>query len=48
MATEVEKPMVERLDVDNYATWRVRMRFLLISKGLWSAVNGEDTNADND
>lgn len=34
MATEVERLTVERLDVDNYATWRVRMRFLLISKGL--------------
>ena len=48
MAIEVERPVVERLDLDNYATWRVRMRFLLISKGLWSAVSGEDTNADND
>ena len=48
MATEVERPVVERLDVDNYATWRVRMRFLLISRGLWSAVMGEDVNAEND
>lgn len=44
MATEVEKPAIERLDVDNYATWRSRMKFLLITKGLWNAVSGD--NAD--
>ena len=32
------KPVVERLDVDNYATWSIRMRALLISKGLWATV----------
>lgn len=37
MTTE-EKLAVERLDVDNYATWSIRMRALLISKGLWAAV----------
>lgn len=26
---------VERLDVDNYATWKNRMKWLLLSKGLW-------------
>ena len=48
MATEIEKPVVERLDVDNYATWRTRMKFLLISKGLWHAITGDDANVDND
>lgn len=49
MATEVEKPLVERLDVDNYATWETRMRFLLISKGLWSAVqDNERVNPETD
>ena len=38
MATEAERPVVERLDVDNYATWRTRMKFLLISKGLRVAL----------
>eukprot|EP00961_Rhodomonas_salina_P204131 2754699-Rhodomonas_salina.1 len=46
--SEVEKPVVERLDVDNYATWKTRMKFLLISKGLWSAVQGTDTSTSND
>ena len=27
---------LERLDVDSYATWSVRMRFALISEGLWT------------
>jgi len=31
-----DKPVVERLDVDNYPTWSIRMRALLISKGLWA------------
>jgi hypothetical protein len=39
-----DKPVVERLDVDNYATWSIRMRALLISKGLWTAVT-EDSGA---
>ncbi|GAB4822220.1 hypothetical protein N2152v2_009266 [Parachlorella kessleri] len=33
-----DKPMVKSLDVDNYATWSIRMRALLISKGLWAAA----------
>ena len=48
MATEVEKPIVERLDVDNYATWKSRMKFLLISKGLWAAVSSTDANPETD
>jgi len=41
---------LERLDVDNYATWSVRMRFMLISKGLWKHVtnDGEVTDTDGD
>ena len=41
---------LERLDVDNYATWSVRMRFALISKGLWKHVtnDGEVTDTDGD
>ena len=27
--------------MDNYATWSVRMRFALISKGLWKHVMRE-------
>ena len=33
-----DKLVVERLDVDNYATWSIRMRAVLISKGLWAAI----------
>jgi transposase InsO family protein len=29
----------EPLDVDNYPTWRARMKALLISKDLWTALN---------
>lgn len=47
MATEI-KPAVELLDVDNYATWRSKMKFLLITKGLWTAVGGASTDAEKD
>ena len=39
---------IERLDVDNYATWSIRMRALLISKGLWAAVTADTPDADKD
>ncbi len=42
------KPVLEPLDVDNYATWRSKMRYLLISKGLWTAVTGESADGDKD
>ena len=38
MADMDARVSLERLDVDNYATWSVRMRFALISKGLWKHV----------
>lgn len=46
---DVDRISVERLDVDNYATWSARMKWLLISKGLWEPVkNGaaEDDGVD--
>ena len=46
--TAEDKPVVERLDVDNYATWSIRMRALLISKGLWGAVSGDSIDPERD
>ena len=43
-----EKLYVERLDVDNYATWRSKIKFLLITKGLWTAVAGDSIDTDKD
>lgn len=48
MTTDVTKPTVEYLDVDNYATWSIRMQALLLSKGLWSAVTGTSTDEEKD
>lgn len=48
MSAEVTAPVVERLDVDNYATWSIRMKALLISKGLWAAVVTEPPDAAQD
>ena len=41
-------PAVELLDVDNYATWRSKMKFLLITKGLWTAVTGDSVDEEKD
>ncbi|KAI3427280.1 hypothetical protein D9Q98_007212 [Chlorella vulgaris] len=48
MAHEVDKPIVERLDVDNYATWKTRMKYLLVSKGLWAAIEIDDVSREID
>ena len=42
MATDLSKFSFEPLDVDNYATWETRMKFLLITKGLWTAIECEN------
>lgn len=41
-------PAVELLDVDNYASWRTKMRLLLVLKGLWPAVTGDSTDEEKD
>ena len=33
-----ESILAGALDVDNYATWSIRMKALLMHKGLWAAV----------
>ena len=48
MPPSEEKLMVELLDVDNYATWAIRMRALLMSKGLWKVVIGVSTDEEED
>lgn len=41
-------PSVELLDVDNYATWKTKMKCVLIVKGLWGAVTSPTTDAQLD
>lgn len=41
-------PAVELLDVDNYGTWRSKMKFFLITKGLWTAVTGDSVDEEKD
>jgi hypothetical protein len=38
------KPAVEMLDADNYGTWSIRMKAMLVSKGLGAAI--EDAAVD--
>ena len=42
------KPVVERLNADNYGTWSVRMEAFLMVKDLWDAVTGTSTDASAD
>lgn len=42
---ESEKVSFEPLDLDNYAIWAIKMRFLLTHKGLWSAVKPAEGSA---
>ncbi len=39
--------LVPALDVDNYASWSVRMKAVLISKGLWKPVSQGLTRHDH-
>jgi hypothetical protein len=41
----MEKFPVELLDVDNYATWSVKMQMLLIHKDLWETIEPPETPA---
>lgn len=45
MASVENTPVVERLDVDNYATWSIRMQAFLMVKGLWDVVSGASDDA---
>lgn len=38
---DTAKITIEHLDVDNYATWRIQMRFLLIARGQWDEAADE-------
>ena len=33
---------VEPFDVSNYTLWSFKMKMLLVTKGLWNAVSGEE------
>ena len=47
--SDSDKVGIEKLDVDNYATWSVKMKFLLITKGLWAPITAQgDVNAAAD
>ena len=48
MAKELSSIPIELLDIDNYATWETRMKFLLITKGLWTAIEADDGRVDPD
>ena len=41
-----EQPRIEPLGIDNYSTWKVRMRLILVSKGLWGAVTKDEKEVD--
>lgn len=46
--SELDKVTIEKLDVDNYATWSVRVKYFLIHRGLWEAVDGSGQPSEQD
>ena len=38
---------IEKLDLDNYGSWSVQMKFLLIHKGLWTAETGDGASVED-
>ena len=40
--------VIEPLDVENYGTWSLRMKALLVHKGLWKAVEGSSGTSTDD
>jgi gag-polypeptide of LTR copia-type/Domain of unknown function (DUF4219) len=45
---DFDKVAVEKLDVNNFATWSVKMRALLVHKGLWTPVSTGGGGANSD
>ena len=45
MALDLDKVSVTKLNEENYATWSTRVRFLLVSKGIWDAVEHPATSS---
>ena len=45
----VDKTLIERLTGDNYATWSTDMKWLLIMRGVWTAIDDHEnvTEADD-
>lgn len=48
MSSTTESLAVEKLDNDNYSVWSVKMKYFLVSKDMWSAVEGNAANAEKD
>jgi hypothetical protein len=46
MASSGDKVAIESLDVDNYDTWCVRMKLLLIQKKLWKVIEDPTATAE--
>jgi hypothetical protein len=44
---DIDKVAIEKLDVDNYPAWATKIRFLLITKGLWAVTqHGPASSSD--
>jgi transposase InsO family protein len=45
---DLDKISIEKLDVDNYATWSVKMKCMLVHKGLDAALTSDAANSETD
>ena len=46
--SDLDRFAVDKLDVDNYATWAMQMKFYLITKKLWKAISGATADERNE
>jgi len=42
--TDTEKVTIGKFDVYNYIPWSIKIKFLLVTKGLWAAIDGAETD----
>ena len=43
--TEVDKWSIDKLNSSNWMTWKFQMKHLLLAKGLWEIITGEEVLA---
>ena len=43
--TKVDKWSIDKLNSSNWTTWKFQMKHLLLAKGLWEIITGEEVLA---
>ena len=48
MTSAESSPRIEKLNDKNYNAWKFLMKMVLIEKGLWEVIVGEQPKTDKD